>query len=697
MGISIITEYSIAFVFVCLALGALFTYLLYRNSTYAKDLPKALFYTVIGARFILISFLSFLLLGPMLKVITREVERPIVVVAVDRSKSMTNTKDSVSVIETVKNFLDKSNADLPAEYDLKVLSFGDKVRENNNDAFTDKATDFTSLYDAIDIKFANRNVGAIVIASDGIYNEGSNPVYGPDRIKAPIYTLAFGDTTVRKDAAIAKVSINKVALLGNSFPIEVSLDAKQCSGNTLSLTVTEDTSLVVFTKTISLASNDFRLNVPLFLDAKKKGICRYRITINKLDGEVTYLNNTTDVFINVIENKQKVLILSSAPNPDIAALKNAIESSINYEVISLPVGDFAGRVSDYNLCVLHGLPARNNAASSIIDNLKNAGVPLWFILSSNTDINTLNNLSAGIQVANNRGSMQDVYPSVSNGFSLFTFSELLTDKIKEWPPLTSPFGVYTTKSGASALLNQKIGSIVTNQPLMVFSEQGNYKSVVLGGEGLWRWRLADYNSNGNHDLSNELILKTVQYLSVKDDKSPFKVNAKNAFKENEAVVFDAELYNESGQLTNVPEAKITIIDQNKKQFPYVFSRTEKAYTLNVGQFPVGKYTYKAEVKLGDKLFNRSGEFSVNALQLETVNTIANHQLLNSISVRSGGKMFLSSNYQELINVLKKQEDLKPMSFTRKKMEDMIDFPWVFFTLILLAATEWFIRKRSGGY
>ena len=79
----------------------------------------------------------------MLKVITREVERPIVIVAVDRSKSMANTKDSTAVIETVKNFLDKSNADLPAEYDLKVLSLGDKVRENNNDVFTDKATDFT--------------------------------------------------------------------------------------------------------------------------------------------------------------------------------------------------------------------------------------------------------------------------------------------------------------------------------------------------------------------------------------------------------------------------------------------------------------------------------------------------------------------------------------------------------------------------
>jgi len=60
-------------------------------------------------------------------------------------------------------------------------------------------------------------------------------------------------------------------------------------------------------------------------------------------------------------------------------------------------------------------------------------------------------------------------------------------------------------------------------------------------------------------------------------------------------------------------------------------------------------------------------------------------------------MYMAANYQNLIDDLKKQEDLKPMSYTRKKMEDMIDFPWVFFTLILLVATEWFIRKRSGGY
>ena len=34
--------------------------------------------------------------------------------------------------------------------------------------------------------YSNQNLGAIVLASDGIYNEGSNPVYASTRLGAPI-------------------------------------------------------------------------------------------------------------------------------------------------------------------------------------------------------------------------------------------------------------------------------------------------------------------------------------------------------------------------------------------------------------------------------------------------------------------------------------------------------------------------------
>ena len=68
------------------------------------------------------------------------------------------------------------------------------------------------------------------------------------------------------------------------------------------------------------------------------------------------------------------------------------------------------------------------------------------------------------------------------------------------------------------LLYQKTGSIVTNNPLMFFDQNLNSKSGVILGEGIWRWKLHDYLKNNNNDSFDEMILKTIQYLSVKADK-----------------------------------------------------------------------------------------------------------------------------------------------------------------------------------
>ena len=135
----------------------------------------------------------------------------------------------LEIIEKYKSGIEKVASGLGGDYEVKLLSFGDHVRDDFDFNFSDKETDFSGLYRDLDAKFANRNVGAIVIASDGLYNEGSNPVYGPDRLKVPVYTIALGDTTIRKDIVIAKVNTNKMAFLGNNFPMDVWVDARQAA------------------------------------------------------------------------------------------------------------------------------------------------------------------------------------------------------------------------------------------------------------------------------------------------------------------------------------------------------------------------------------------------------------------------------------------------------------------------------------
>ncbi len=149
----------------------------------------------------------------------------------------------------------------------------------------------------------------------------------------------------------------------------------------------------------------------------------------------------------------------------------------------------------------------------------------------------------------------------------------------------------------------------------------------------------------DHQAFNELINKIVQYLSLKDQKKNFRIYNQSNFRENEPVIFDAEVYNESYELTNEPEVEISIRNEDAKQFPYVFNKTGNAYHLDAGTFPPGNYSYQAQANLGGNIFTAAGQFSVSAIDLEALNTVADHHLLFQLAEGSGGKMFYPSDLE----------------------------------------------------
>ena len=632
----------------------------------------------------------------MVRKITREIEKPVIILAADNSQSVIAAKDSTQRRNSLNASLQKIKSQLEEKYELKTYSFGDKVKDGLQLDFSDKQTDFSTLYDELNIQFVNRNVGAIIIASDGLYNAGNSPVYGPSRLKAPVYTIALGDTSEYKDVILSRINHNKIAFLGNSFPLEIIIDARQASGSAVNMMVMED-SVVVITRTINISGSRFHTAIPVFLEAKSRGIKHYHVELSSVSGEVTLRNNAQDIFVEIIESKQKVLILANAPHPDIAAIKSSIENSPNYEVTVQYAKDYNGGYAGYNLVILHQLPGSQFNLTEWEKTWQQNGQSLWYILGASSNINNLNAGNAGVQVSSNNNSLNEVQAVVANDFSLFTVSDELKKTVASWPPLATPFGIYKLKTNGYSLFTQRVGNVLTGQPLFVFRQDSNQKIAVLCGEGLWKWRLAEFEQNGSATIFNDLISRTVQYLSAEQNRSPFQVHHKSDFKENEPVVFDGELRNESGALINQPEVRMNISAGKNKQYTFAFSRTDNAYTLNAGLLPVGNYKYKAETKLGDKLYAQSGEFSVNALQLETANTIADHQLLFATASRNGGIMIYPGQEDKLLNALLSREDITSVSYQHKKLKELIDTPWVFVFLMLLISVEWFLRKRSGAY
>jgi len=693
--IELITEKPAWYTILCILLGVAYAFALYYKDQSIPSEGRWLKRGLAAGRALLVSLLAFLLLTPLIKSFSREVEKPIVILAQDNSESIVAGSDSAAIR---KNYTEQFNGlanRLRSKYDVKIISWGDHVDEASSFAFDEKITDFSGMLEELDVRYGNRNVGAVVIATDGLYNRGSNPLYNTSLMKVPFYSVAMGDTVVRKDVRIGRINFNKTVYLGNSFPVEVSVEARQAAGAQVTLTVQEDSS-VLFSRPVNISNNRFSQVVTVLLDAAKKGNHHYTFKVSSIPAEITLVNNVKDIYVEVKETKEKILLLAHAPHPDVAALKQSIESSRNYEAVPVMMDRFDGKTDGYNLVILHSLPSGRYPVQDLAGRLKAAGIPVLYILGSESSLGVFNKSDAGVTITNSLQKTNASTATFNNDFSLFTLSDETRKMIPQLPPLHVPFGEYRTSAGSYTLLFQQIGTVETRAPLLLFAEDKEYKTAVLAGEGYWRWRLGDYAANGNFSASQELILKTIQFLSNKEQKSRFRLNSKTSVPENEPLLFDATVYNENYELINTPDVNMVITSRDKKSFPYTFSKTDKAYTLNAGYFQPGEYTFKASVNAGGKSFSQDGAFHVVALQQELTETTANHDLLYSMAQKSGGRVFAPSQMEALGDSLLKRE-LKPVSYSNYKLRDLINLKWVFFVLLALLSMEWFARKRSGAY
>jgi hypothetical protein len=264
--------------------------------------------------------------------------------------------------------------------------------------------------------------------------------------------------------------------------------------------------------------------------------------------------------------------------------------------------------------------------------------------------------------------------------------------------MLSPFAEYQPAAGSRVLLFQKIGAVTTQYPLLAFNETAETRQAVLTATGLWRWRLANFLDTQDFSTVDALIGKTIQFLALKEDKRPFRVSLpKNSFDENDKIVFAAELYNASYELTNEPDAQLVVTDEAGNEYPFNFGRTARAYTLDAGLLPVGSYAYRASTMLDGKQHFASGEFSVNALNIESLNLQADHNLLRLLSRETGGLFTGIDGIDQLADEIAARAEIKPQQTETIRTVSLINLKWIFFLLIGLLAAEWFSRKYMGGY
>ncbi len=666
----------------CFLIGCVPAWIVYRNdrkkNVSNKWLPALL-------RFFTCFLTAALLLAPAFPSVKNEEEKPVLIWLQDNSASVRQ-----ALGKDTGDYQDKIRAlwtDWRKNYTVVPFRFGNGLEQDTIFRFDERSTDIAGAIQAAMDQYGDQNIGALVLSSDGIYNQGLDPLYISLGKTIPVYTVALGDSTLPKDAAIARVYANKTVTLGNTFEIVADVRAEKLAGNRSTLSVLHK-GKPLEQSALQIDKDHFNATFRFQIKATEKGFQRYTLSLPAIEGENNLGNNHIDLYVEVIDEPTRILLLASAPHPDLAAIRAALEDVPGYK-LEVVVGKAApSDMGRFALVIAHQYPAGNAPQLQ----LQALTVPVWYILGRQSNLAQFNQQQSLLQIKGSSSSLNDALPLLQAGFNFFSLPAGIREVIGQMPPLLAPYGNYTVMPGSQVMLRQQIGQVATTYPLWLM-RTGDKPGAVLCGEGLWRWRMYEYKNTRKHEIVDELIRQTVSTLSQRKDARPFRVFMdKYILNDNEPVNLFAELRNENAELVNVPQVRVNLTDSAGKRVPYEMEKNGNSYRLHLGLLSPGNYQYKGSVTYNGKTHVGEGGFVVESVPLELIRTHADYDLLSRLSRQSDGRFFVWPAITGLSDSLRNNSSIRPVIHSDKIYMRWIDEKWLFFFILLSAVAEWLLRK-----
>ena len=686
-------EYSATWLIGILLLSLFLSWFSYRNKNGFNELSSLWKASLYSLRFISVFLITTLLLGIFIKTYVERIEQPLFFVVTDHSASMLNYKDSSTVAENIKTTREKVTAKYGSKFDIKMLSIGADIKNNEPNNFNESSSNLEAAFAYIHSNFYNRNIGGITFISDGNFNVGANPIYNAAKIRTtPVFCLAVGDSIQKKDQLVRSVFNNPLAFLMNDFPVEIDISSFQFPEEESIITISKKGKIIA-SKTLEYGKNteDFQ-KVRFLIPADELGHQTYTIKLEEKQNEISYKNNTKNFYVEVLDSRNKVLLLSTAPHPDISALKNVLSTNDKIEFESALFKDWDGEVNQANLLICHS--PKKNTDLNIIKRFEEENIPILYILGPTTNEALYGRLSIQFP-PRTIGKSDNLQAALNDNFSEFVIDPLLKSSLNFYPPLQGHYGDFKTPIGAKTLFNQRIGSVKKESPLLFFQTQRGKRYAAIMGEGIWRWRINEFQREQNHTVFNNLIDKTIQYLTVPGKTKGLTVRFPNRISKQEELIVNGVFYNSSLEAITSPILDLNITDEKSKKYTTQFSVYEDGYQAQLGKLNPGRYTWEVETEFKNKTERKSGVFIVEDIDQERAESVANHSVLKQLASQSNGGFYKLSESDRFIKDLSQRSEIESVSFSEEANFKLIDYTWYLILCILFLCGEWLMKRLKG--
>ncbi|MBR9978093.1 MAG: hypothetical protein KFH87_08400 [Bacteroidetes bacterium] len=706
---------SVLLLLLLIAVAVLFSIWVYRHTI--PEITRARQIVLIALRAMAIAVLLFLLFEPVINLQRSQELPPRVAVLLDNSKSMTVEDAGTARTALMQDFVSSSAwRNLAGDGERSDWLFGGKawpMQSITADSLTfslaetDIGRALQQVYDAE----ARQNLRSVVLVTDGVFTAGKNPLYAAQAMGVPVHVVGVGDSTEKKDILVSRVIANSIAYIESTLPVDVTIRSAGFEDGRTRVTLLEDGSELA-SEVLELRPGANEYPFTFHYTPEEEGVRKLTVRVDPLEGELTTRNNRRDVFVKVLKSKINVVIVASAPSPDVALLQRELKKDVNISatLFSQRSGGTwydgtpgAATFLEADVVMLVGFPANRGDVGvlrHIAEAMEKKAVPLFLLPSRTTDFGTLrqglDNLLPyevlqsrpnEIEVFFERNEQARLHPVIATGLPDRVWSRL--------PPLFKTESSFRTRAGAEMLGTMRLNNISFNEPLLVVRRLGRSKVLAWTAYGLWRWELAHDVLDG--EVPGRLLSNAVRWLTTRDDDKRVRITpAKEFFDSGEEVELHAQVYNESYEPVDNAAVNVAVTHEGEIRELMLTPLGAGRYSGILDVTDEGDYSFRGVAELdGQELGSDDGRFVVGELNIEFQDTRMNNVLLRQIAATTGGRYFHIDDFSALPAAVNEHPSFSPTDRIIKSDIQLWNIVWLLALAVLLFAVEWYLRKQAG--
>jgi len=574
-----------------------------------------------------------------------------------------------------------------------------------------ESTDIAKAFAALGREFSGRNLGAVVVASDGANNRGVSPHEAALALDVPIYVLGVGRSEPQADIAVREVVTNRISYAGEVLPIQVRVSSAGYGGSETTLELSEDGELLD-SSPIRLSDTGEEIEVTFKVVPATPGVHRYTVSVPQAPGELTTTNNARVVATNAFKGKIRVLLVATRPSWDFAFVRREFEADENVDLTAVVVKE--GAVVPHG----RGLPAsREELFTFDLVVLVEAswGRPLvpaeWLagfvrerggglLMVGLPDSAPPEPFSEALPVVTGgrRTSTREVRVELTESGESEPTTRVVGDRrtnAEVWrslPPVWTGERPWWSARADARTLAVGRGPAGDEIPVVIAWRAGAGNAMVVAAEGIWRWKLAGPD---DVDVYDRFLANAARWLTARGELERVVVTTdKDVYAAGEAVHLSAQVYREDFRLAG--DAEVTVeIARGEGAAPVasvVLTPEGDFYRGRLGPLEPGRYLVNATgVRGGEEMGTADGEFTIEEFSLEDSEVRKRPALLRRLAEDSGGVYLSPETADEMPETI----DLDWTQRISSREFEVWNSPWLLLGFVGLLSVEWTLRRRKG--